>query len=68
MIVLTRCFPTPLQQLFFAVKNIEQFSLPVLEEKNTMASIRIDTGFEKVDTDYVPLDDINVLFNQEFCL
>ncbi|KAG0046949.1 hypothetical protein BGZ83_007898 [Gryganskiella cystojenkinii] len=53
--------------LYMRIKNIEQFSLPILEE-NTMASIRIDTGFEKVDTDYVPLDDIKVLFNQEFCL
>jgi len=53
--------------LYMRIKNLEQYSLPILEE-TTMASIRIDTGFEKVDTDYVPLDDLSVLFNQEFCL
>ncbi|KAG0288143.1 hypothetical protein BGZ96_008042 [Linnemannia gamsii] len=35
---------------------------------NTMVSIRIDTGYEKVDTDYVPLEDFDMFINQEFCL
>lgn len=33
-----------------------------------MVSIRIDTGYEKVDTDYVPLEDVDMIINQEFCL
>ncbi|GJJ76160.1 hypothetical protein EMPS_08519 [Entomortierella parvispora] len=53
--------------LYMRIRSIEHFSLPILDE-TTMASIRIDTGFEKVDTDYVLLDDLSVLFNQEFCL
>ena len=43
------------------------FKLPIPGE-NTMVSVRIDTGREKVDTEYVLLEDINILFNQEFCL
>jgi hypothetical protein len=49
------------------VKKVCNFSLP-LPGENTMISIRIDTGYEKVDTDYVPLEDIDMIFNQEFCL
>jgi hypothetical protein len=49
------------------VKKVCDFSLP-LPGENTMVSIRIDTGYEKVDTDYVPLEDIDMIINQEFCL
>ena len=49
------------------VKKVCNFSLP-LPGENTMVSIRIDTGYEKVDTDYVPLEDIEMIINQEFCL
>ncbi|KAF9905351.1 hypothetical protein EC991_001716 [Linnemannia zychae] len=53
--------------LYLRLKKVCNFSLP-LPEENTMISIRIDTGYEKVDTDYVPLEDIDMIFNQEFCL
>ncbi|KAI8603758.1 hypothetical protein EDD21DRAFT_441738 [Dissophora ornata] len=53
--------------LYMRVKSVCDFKLPIPEE-NTMVSIRVDTGHEKVDTEYVPLEDINILFNQEFCL
>ncbi|KAF9363517.1 hypothetical protein BGX34_003914 [Mortierella sp. NVP85] len=44
-----------------------ELNLPVPSE-NTMVSVRIDTGHEQVDTDYVPLGGLDMLFNQEFCL
>ncbi|KAG0363118.1 hypothetical protein BGZ54_008317 [Gamsiella multidivaricata] len=53
--------------LYMRVRSICGFVLPIPAE-NTMISIRIDTGHEKVDTDYVPLEAIEILFNQEFCL
>ncbi|KAF9210303.1 hypothetical protein BGZ59_009613 [Podila verticillata] len=53
--------------LFMRIKSFADFALPVPAE-GAMASIRIDTGLEKVDTDYVPLKDIEMLFNQEFCI
>ncbi|KAF9125117.1 hypothetical protein BGW39_007649 [Mortierella sp. 14UC] len=53
--------------LYLRLKKVCNFSLP-LPGENTMISIRIDTGYEKVDTDYVPLEDIDMIFNQEFCL
>ncbi|KAF8987528.1 hypothetical protein BGZ52_004171 [Haplosporangium bisporale] len=53
--------------LFMRIKSFADFALPVPAE-GAMASIRIDTGLEKVDTDYVPLKDIEMLFNQEFCM
>ncbi|KAF9934647.1 hypothetical protein FBU30_000971 [Linnemannia zychae] len=53
--------------LYLRLKRICNFSLRLPEEP-TMISIRIDTGCEKVDTDYVPLKDIDTVFNQEFCL
>ncbi|KAG0040629.1 hypothetical protein BGZ82_000587 [Podila clonocystis] len=49
------------------IKSFADFALPVPTE-GAMVSIRIDTGLEKVDTDYVPLEDIEMLFNQEFCI
>ncbi|KAF8930675.1 hypothetical protein BGZ47_000449 [Haplosporangium gracile] len=53
--------------LYLRFKKICDFSLP-LSGEDTMVSIRIDTGYEKVDTDYVPLEDIDMIINQEFCL
>lgn len=53
--------------LYMRFKKVCNFSLP-LPGENTMVSIRIDTGYEKVDTDYVPLEDIDMIINQEFCL
>ncbi|KAF9950096.1 hypothetical protein BGZ72_008173 [Mortierella alpina] len=53
--------------LYLRLQRACGFSLPIPTER-TMISIRIDTGHEKVDTDYVPLDRIDILFNQEFCL
>ncbi|KAF9276959.1 hypothetical protein BGZ68_009637 [Mortierella alpina] len=53
--------------LYLRLQRACGFSLPIPTER-TMVSIRIDTGHEKVDTDYVPLDSIDILFNQEFCL
>ncbi|KAF9933535.1 hypothetical protein BGZ67_004225, partial [Mortierella alpina] len=53
--------------LYLRLQRACGFSLPIPSER-TMISIRIDTGHEKVDTDYVPLDRIDILFNQEFCL
>ncbi|KAG0035318.1 hypothetical protein BGZ81_009814 [Podila clonocystis] len=53
--------------LFLRIKSFADFALPVPTE-GAMVSIRIDTGLEKVDTDYVPLEDIEMLFNQEFCM
>ncbi|KAG0206509.1 hypothetical protein BGX33_007366 [Mortierella sp. NVP41] len=53
--------------LYLRLKKVCNFSLP-LPGENTMVSIRIDTGYEKVDTDYVPLEDVDMIFNQEFCL
>ncbi|KAG0100599.1 hypothetical protein BGZ93_010192 [Podila epicladia] len=45
-------------------KGFADFSLPIPTE-GAMVSIRIDTGLEKVDTDYIPLEDIEMLFNQD---
>ncbi|KAF9125582.1 hypothetical protein BG015_004867, partial [Linnemannia schmuckeri] len=53
--------------LYIRFKKVCNFSLP-LPAENTMMSIRIDTGYEKVDTDYFPLEDIDMTINQEFCL
>ncbi|KAG0264439.1 hypothetical protein BG011_006798 [Mortierella polycephala] len=53
--------------LFLRIKSVCNFTLPIPSER-TMVSIRIDTGHEKVDTDYVPLTDIDILFDQEFCI
>ncbi|KAG0340350.1 hypothetical protein BG000_000126 [Podila horticola] len=53
--------------LFLRIKSFADFALPVPTE-GAMVSIRIDTGLEKVDTDYVPLEDVEMLFNQEFCM
>ncbi|KAF9572376.1 hypothetical protein EC968_009950 [Mortierella alpina] len=53
--------------LYLRLQRACGFSLPIPAER-TMISIRIDTGHEKVDTDYVPLDRVDILFNQEFCL
>ncbi|KAG0362255.1 hypothetical protein BG005_006241 [Podila minutissima] len=50
--------------LFLRIKSFADFSLPVPTE-GAKVSIRIDTGFEKVDTDYIPLEDIEMLFNQD---
>ncbi|KAF9985642.1 hypothetical protein BGZ65_010284 [Modicella reniformis] len=47
--------------------GISDFELPMPSE-DTMVSVRIDTGREKVDTDYMPLGCLDMLFNQEFCL
>ncbi|KAG0202419.1 hypothetical protein BGX28_005051 [Mortierella sp. GBA30] len=53
--------------LYLRLRSACSFSLPIPSER-TMISLRIDTGHEKVDTDYVPLQYIEILFNQEFCL
>ncbi|KAF9583552.1 hypothetical protein BGW38_009197 [Lunasporangiospora selenospora] len=53
--------------LYMRVRGLVEFSLPIPQEK-TMVSIRIDTGMEKLDTDYVYLNDIEALFQQEFCI
>ncbi|KAF9944719.1 hypothetical protein BGZ70_004398, partial [Mortierella alpina] len=53
--------------LYLRLQRACGFSLPIPSER-TMISVRIDTGHEKVDTDYVPLDRIDIPFNQEFCL
>jgi hypothetical protein len=47
--------------------EISELDLPIPSE-DTMVSVRIDTGHEQVDTDYVPLGGLDMLFNQEFCL
>ncbi|KAG0245299.1 hypothetical protein BGX31_007635 [Mortierella sp. GBA43] len=54
-------------RIYIRVLGISELDLPVPSE-HTMVSVRIDTGHEQVDTDYVPLGDLDMLFNQEFCL
>ncbi|KAI1312312.1 hypothetical protein EDD11_002966 [Mortierella claussenii] len=53
--------------VYLRIKYVEEFTLPAPEQE-TLVSIRIDTGREKIDTDYMPWKDANILFNQEFCL
>ncbi|KAF9429758.1 hypothetical protein BGZ94_009590 [Podila epigama] len=57
----------PVGVLFLRIKSVIDFVLPVPAE-GAMVSVRIDTGLEKVDTDYVQLKDIDIIFNQEFCI
>ncbi|KAG0337611.1 hypothetical protein BG004_007571 [Podila humilis] len=53
--------------LFLRIKSLADFTLPIPLE-GAMVSIRIDTGLEKIDTDYIPLEDVEMVFNQEFCI
>ncbi|KAF9917767.1 hypothetical protein BX616_011358 [Lobosporangium transversale] len=53
--------------LYLRIKRIEDIVLEAPDE-DTMLSVRIDTGREKIDTDYMPWKSDSILFNQEFCL
>ncbi|KAG0297662.1 hypothetical protein BGZ98_000521 [Dissophora globulifera] len=50
-----------------SLMNVRDFGLPIPAE-NTNISISINTGRDRGDTDYEPLNDIQVQFNQEFRL
>ncbi|KAG0223384.1 hypothetical protein BGW42_005916 [Actinomortierella wolfii] len=53
--------------LFIRVVSIKDFQFPIPSE-HTMVSVRVDTGRERVDTDYVSINDMEMLLGQEFCL
>ncbi|KAG0250586.1 hypothetical protein DFQ27_009332, partial [Actinomortierella ambigua] len=53
--------------LFIRVVSIKEFLLSV-PSTHTMISVRVDTGRERVDTDFVAIDKAEMLLGQEFCV
>ncbi|KAF9971020.1 hypothetical protein BGZ73_006101 [Actinomortierella ambigua] len=53
--------------LFIRVVSIKEFLLSV-PSTHTMISVRVDTGRERVDTDFVAIGKAEMLLGQEFCV